>query len=175
MIAFPQAASAFGSDSIDASAALWTTVAGLAKEKHAAAAATVQPKVPGAVANNGQGMNALGAGGEAADGNAAAAIAAAVSSPAPVMAEQRKPPKVLADLVESLVAAVFVDSGGCWEDAWRVVEHFLYRGQQGSKQLLQETALGGVGQGGPEPYCCGVYVLPGHPQLKMVTFRGRGW
>jgi dsRNA-specific ribonuclease len=34
-------------------------------------------------------------------------------------------PKVLADLVEAVVGAVYVDSGGDWAATWRVTKHLM--------------------------------------------------
>jgi hypothetical protein len=110
-----------------------------AKQHAAAAAATVQPTVHGAVVTDElNGTTQPGVSHERADGSAAAAAAAAAAGPTPAIPQPGKPPpKVLADLVESLVAAVFVDSGGGWDEAWRVVEHFLYK-DRGSQQQQQQ-------------------------------------
>lgn len=42
-------------------------------------------------------------------------------------APKKKCPKVMADLVESLVAAVFVDSGCDWASTWEAAEYLLWR------------------------------------------------
>jgi hypothetical protein len=42
-------------------------------------------------------------------------------------APKKKCPKVMADLVESLIAAVFIDSGCDWVSTWEAAEYLLWR------------------------------------------------
>lgn len=58
-----------------------------------------------------------------------------------------KLPKVMADLVEALVAAVYVDSGGDWGPTWDAVNHLLYSHQQGMPELQLKLPQHGQGEG----------------------------
>jgi dsRNA-specific ribonuclease len=42
--------------------------------------------------------------------------------------QEQRPPKVMADVVEALIAAVWLDSGGDYEAAWRVAARVLAAG-----------------------------------------------
>lgn len=79
-------------------------------------------------------------------------VAAAAEAAAETQVAKRKFPKVLADLIESLTAAVYVDSGGDWESTWRVGEYLLCRHQEELERIEAEQQQDQVKQqqGGDE-------------------------
>lgn len=114
-------------------AALQAAAAKAAKEA-AAAAAKAATAGPGSAAEDAVMADA------ATDGDDIARelqqrVTAAAEAEAGTQVAKRKFPKVLADLVESLTAAVYVDSGGDWESTWRVGEFLLCRHQEEVERL----------------------------------------
>jgi hypothetical protein len=68
--------------------------------------------------------------------NAEGGDEAAEGGEEPAAKKKVKLPKVLADMVEALTAAVYVDSGGDWGATWRAVSHLLLM-HEGVMQELQ--------------------------------------
>jgi hypothetical protein len=64
-----------------------------------------------------------GAGAEGEEGEGGNSNSSGTTKKAP----KQKCPKVMADLVESLVAAVFIDSGCDWASTWEAAEYLLWR------------------------------------------------